>query len=230
MSPFDVLLGATGTLLLGTLFVGLIHRGHLRSSPAFVMLIAVTFGWSLLVAADRDSFWLLDYWLLKEWVHCLLRLAVALEIAQRTFLWLPGARRAAALAMLVAVSLTAVSFTLLPPLAQDRASYLGSAVLASVLQGSAWLFMAIAAVVTSYRVPLDRLGKAILVGYTPYLLVFTIGASASAALGWDQARALQFHQPAYVVLLIYWNRVVWATGQSRQRPPDPGMAVPARLG
>ena len=97
--------------------------------------------------------------------------------------------------------------------------------LAFVLQGSVWLFMAISAVVVSYRVPLDRLTKAILVGYTPYLLVFTVGSSVSAALGWEQARALQFHPPVYVALLAYWNHVAWTHGEGRERPPlSPGFA------
>jgi hypothetical protein len=223
VSPLDLVLGTTGTLLLATLLAGLVYRGQVRRAPAFFLLIAASLCWSVLVAADRERFWQLDYWLAKEWVHALLRVAVVLEIAQRTFLWLPGARRAAGLAMLGAASMTAVSFALLPPLAQDRVSYLASAGLACVLQGSVWLFMAISAVVVSYRVPLDCLTKAILVGYTPYLLIFTIGSSASAALGWDQARALQFHPPVYVALLAYWNQVVWAHGQGREHPLAAGI-------
>jgi hypothetical protein len=78
-----------------------------------------------------------------------------------------------------------------------------------------------------YRLPVDPFHKAILVGFVPYLLVFSVGMRAMLEMGQAQSYLFQrAHAVAYVVLLAYWNRAAWAPVQSRAMRPQTARAQP----
>jgi hypothetical protein len=59
----------------------------------------------------------------------------------------------------------------------------------------------------------DRFHKAILTGFVPYLLVFTIGLNAIDSYGWSDSvrKTVNYvHTSAYILLLAYWARAAWA--------------------
>src|SRR6185369_2745000 len=98
-----------------------------------------------------------------------------------------------------------------------------------------WMFTALAALVLWYRLPLAPLPRAILMGYAPYLLVFTIGMSLLFNAASPQVRVLVgYVDPlAFFVLVNYWVRVAWRTAPESATLPPPGplpttAAVPGR--
>jgi hypothetical protein len=108
-------------------------------------------------------------------------------------------------------------------------------VLPRILNGTVWVFVAVSAVVLWYRLPVSRLDKALLVGFVPYLLVFTVSLTLLESLGWgaDVVRGMGHIQAsAYELLLLYWNGVVWSASSVEDlgRAALPALAEPAPAG
>jgi hypothetical protein len=91
----------------------------------------------------------------------------------------------------------------------------------------------LAGLVLWYRLPLGPLPKAILLGYAPYLLVFTIGMSLLFGTGHPQIRAWvgYIDTAAFFLLVNYWCRVAWRTApeasQVHRAPAAPALAQPS---
>jgi len=84
--------------------------------------------------------------------------------------------------------------------------------------------------------PLAPLPRAVLMGYAPYLLVFTIGMSLLFDPGSQRIRVwVGYLDPlAFFILTNYWLRVAWRTAPESVLLPAPAglraMAVPAAVG
>jgi hypothetical protein len=79
--------------------------------------------------------------------------------------------------------------------------------------------------------PLAPLPRAELMGYAPYLLVFTIGMTLLFEAGSPHLRVWAgYVDPlAFFILTNYWLRVAWRTAAESTRPFDaPGPALVAR--
>jgi hypothetical protein len=90
-----------------------------------------------------------------------------------------------------------------------------------VLAGTVWLFLAISALILWYRLPVVPLHKALLLGFVPYLLIFTVAINLLKAFGGNvRAYAGYLKSAAYVALVAYWAVVAWRRGpptRSRRR-------------
>jgi hypothetical protein len=92
-----------------------------------------------------------------------------------------------------------------------------------VLAGTVWLFLAISALILWYRLPVVPLHKALLLGFVPYLLVFTVAINLLKAYGGNVRVAAGYTKNvAYQVLLAYWVYSAW-----RRWPPRSGGRLPA---
>ena len=93
-----------------------------------------------------------------------------------------------------------------------------------VLNGSIWLFTAIAALILWYRLPVEPFHKAVLLSYVPYLLVFTVTMNVLGSLGWagwERGWAVRyFNQLAYLALMMHWARAAWRRVEAPARPPE----------
>ncbi|HEY6554723.1 MAG TPA: hypothetical protein VI669_15305, partial [Vicinamibacteria bacterium] len=95
-----------------------------------------------------------------------------------------------------------------------------------VISACVWLFTMLAALILWYRLPVDSFHKAILLGWVPYLLIF------SAALNYVGDYGPQFlsisnyvHTAAYLGLLLFWTRAAWAPVGVRVSTPKPALAL-----
>lgn len=185
---------------------------------------------AFLFALWPGRFYTWENYLLKEIVHNLLKFAIALELAYRTFHAFPGALRTARGVFLVLLLLIA-AVTLTAPLPARNPDDIDIEWHARMLNGTIWIFTAIAAMILWYRLPVHPLHKAILVGFVPYLLVFSVGMRALVEMG-EGARWLQrSHTIAYLLVLLYWNIAAWsrapATAVSPVHPRQAGQPEPA---
>ena len=109
-----------------------------------------------------------------------------------------------------------------------------SAAIPRMASAAIWMLTALAGLVLWYRLPLTPLPRAVLMGYAPYLLVFTIGISLLFLPGSPNLRVWAgYVDPlAYFVLTNYWLRVAWRTApESALLPPpapSPTAPVPQR--
>lgn len=210
MSADRFLILAVGIVLELTLLLGLVVRKRYSSCLSFPLYVIAVLIPSVLFAAWPARFYTWENYVLKEMVHNLLKFAIALELAYRTFRVFPGARstaRAVLLCTVIGMGLVVLSAT--PP--ERDPSFINAEWHARVLNGTIWLMTAIAAVILWYRLPIEPFHKAILVGFVPYLLVFSFGVKALADVGHEGSALLQYAPIlVYTGLLGYWNQVAWS--------------------
>lgn len=219
MSAVQWWIGVAGEAVIMALLVGLVTKGRYRACYSFALYLVAVVAADGLILAWPGRFHRWDFWIVKETVHSLLKFAIALELALRTFRAFPGAR-ATARGVVFLVVLVALAGILAGP-AEQAADFpdLASRLHPRILNGTIWLFTAIAAVVLWYRLPVDAFHKAILIGFVPYLLVFTVAMNALDAIGWHlQKPAAYAHTVAYLLLLVYWTHAAWRPLEAPLRP------------
>jgi hypothetical protein len=210
-----------GTVALAIVLAGVLVRVRYRIWWFFTLYLAVTLVSTVMLVAWPGRFYTTAFWQGKETALNFVRFAMALELAYRTFRAFPGALATARWSLLF-VLLVTLAGVLFSGGSHDYQSFL-SDVHPRVLNGSTWLFTAIAAIVLWYRLPVDAFHKSVLLSYVPYLLVFSVcmnllGAAGSA--GWESMWLVRYlNQLSYVVLTIYWAHAAWRRAEEPTRRP-----------
>src|SRR6266542_856819 len=191
-----------GQVLIVVVLSGLFLRRRYRACPSFVLYLLVTLiGDLLLILGPRHlnpesslfgllgakGFYSRDFWMLKELTLNLLKFAVTLVSV-----------------VAVAAQVSAINL-------EDRVNQIIGRLQPRVLNGTVWLFTGMAVLILWYRLPVDTFHKAILTGFVPYLLIFTIGLNALDSYGWNIRDLINYVLPtAYLLLLAYWAWAAWA--------------------
>jgi hypothetical protein len=209
MAPAEKLVVCVGLLLLAACLAGLFARRRQALCVSFTLYLVAVLVSDGLVLGWSHRFRTWDFWVLKESVHNLLKFGIALELTVRTFRSFPAARKTAAGLVLAVLALTLLSVGPTPRFeagTEDLALNLQPYVLA----GTVWLFIAISVLILWYRLPVVPLHKAILLGFVPYLLIFTVAINLRRSMGTD-ARVLAGYlkNVAYQLLLAYWTYSAW---------------------
>ncbi len=203
MSGLQRLLALFGTLQLAGLFATLIVRRHYRLAPIFTLYAGGLFATHVALGL----FYVKETWIVHQAATAALRFGVALELARRIFGAFPAAAAMARRVMLVLVAITGVIAMSAGSPDYDQ---LITLTVPSLATGTVWIFTALAALVLWYRVPVTMLQKAILIGFAPYLLVFTVMMNLLASLGWDHRDTLSYvNTLSYQALLGFWIWTAW---------------------
>lgn len=211
MSPLQQALGLAGTVLQAFLLGILLQRGHARSSPIFALYIGWIVTSQALFGLWPEQFYTPQFWLVHKVAEGALRFGVALELAHRIFRGFPGAAASALNLMLVVTAVTAFTTAAIYSPTANYADIIGI-VVPRVAQGTAWMFTALAALVLWYRIPLAPLQRAVLMGITPYLLLFAAGMGLLQTLGWHWRVAIGYVTSlSFIGLTAYWTVVAWKT-------------------
>ena len=225
MAPAEKLVVYVGLLLMTACLTGLFVRRRQALCVSFTLYLVAVLLSDTLVLAWPHRFRTWDFWVLKESVHNLLKFGIALELTVRTFRSFPAARKTAAglvLAVLVLTFATSVfsSYWLSvgprPRLEIGTTEAVALNLQPYVLAGTVWLFIAISVLILWYRLPVVPLHKALLLGFVPYLLIFTVAINLRRSMGTD-ARVLAGYlkNVAYQLLLAYWTYSAWRRQASR---------------
>ena len=208
-------LGVLGELTLAALFVGLVVRGRVRRCYSFALYVLAVLVTELMITLWPGKFLNYGFWLPKEILLNALKYAIALELAARTLKAFPGARATArGIVLLVVVgSLAAVLAASTKP---GSLAEIASQLLPRILNSTIWLFTALAVVILWYRLPVDLFHKAILVGFVPYLLVFTAAINALNIEDPFYREVASYSQSvAYLALLGFWTHAAWRRQEGR---------------
>lgn len=217
MEPFEL-----GVIILVLSFVfltlsGLLARKHMVSAWSFAFYLGAVFVTDALMLMDR--FDTLAFWLRKEVVLSGLKFAIAFELITRAFGRFPGARATAHRIFWLIVVFTVVGTvwvaaswnvdtTALTP--RDVAARVASDFQPRVVTAITWLFVAIAGLILWYRLPVEAMPKAILIGFVPYLLFSYLVLELRTANHWPTEGWInRLDTWAYLLLLGYWARSAW---------------------
>ena len=226
MSWVQAVFGWAGVVQLLALFTVLVWRRHYRQLPLFSLYAG---GLALTSAAVGLAYaWRVhaqEAWLVHQVASAALRFGVALELTYSIFGAFPAAAVAArrvTFVLLVVTAVTAMSVSK----ADITYTQFNAEMVPRLATGAVWIFTALAALVLWYRLPLGALQRAILLGYAPYLLLFTVAMNMLASVGWHARNAVGYVDTiAFFVLINYWLRVAW-----RSAPEAAPVAAPAPLG
>ncbi len=231
MAALQGVIADASLTLVSALLVGLVGRGLWRLSYAFSAYLCAVLGCVLLMRTWPETFFTLEFYVQKECLYGVLKLALALELALLAFTRLPGARLLARVVLaLGGLLLVGALYATLADVARPDAAT--ARLLPRLANGTALLFAAVWALALYFRVPLHPLHRALLRGFVPYLLVFALLLNFLRAFGWGVQPYFGIADGlAYVTMLAYWTATVWRLPLAA--PADPavvGVLQPWRLG
>jgi hypothetical protein len=223
MTTLQATLGHMGTFLLWVVLAGVIRRQRYREWVFFPIFVFSVAAWGTLVAFWHERFHVEEAWMWKEGLHHVFRLAMALELAVRTFRAFPGAMATLKRVLFVVLVITIAIVLSAAPAVFKYESFIGQ-FQPRILNAAVWLFTGIAALILWYRLPVSRFKKAIVLSYVPYLLVFTVYMNLLGDIGWKKSEFYgHLHQIVYLALLSYWAYAAWRRDPPPQREPtEPG--------
>jgi hypothetical protein len=225
MSATELWLGRAGTLLIAALLIGLFWRRRARLWYAFPALLFVVLTHDVLVTFWPAQFYRGAVWRTKESTLILVRLAMVVELAFRVFRGFPGAMATARGVLIVILAGTFVAVTALPTQQGGYVRFVGE-LMPRILNGTVWLFTALAVLILWYRLPIHWFQKSILLSYVPYLLVFTVAVNVLGNQGWQRAAWVnQLSAWAWDLLVLFWTVTAWRgdarrTARSSSGPDD----------
>lgn len=220
MSSAAKVIGLAGVGLLLLTLAGLVARRRWSQWYAFTLYLPVVCLFSLAYVV-RPDLWTWEVWFVQENVLNALRFAVALELAARTFRAFPGARSTLRPVMLAVLLITFAVVAAFPWSSVDYSSFLEE-LQPRLLNGTVWLFTAIAALILWYRLPVVPLHKGVVMVYVPYLLFQLVFLRVFVARSWEVPALGYVNQAAYLLLVACWARVAWrAAVPSQAEPPGP---------
>ncbi|HEY6546429.1 MAG TPA: hypothetical protein VI589_00930, partial [Vicinamibacteria bacterium] len=200
-----------------TTLMGLLDRKHIRAAWSFAFYLAAVFVTDALMLLDR--FDTLAFWLRKEVVLSALKFAIAFEIITRAFGRFPGAKATAHRIFWLIVVMTVVSTIWVAAswdvdttglTSREVAARVTSDFHPRVVTAITWLFVAIAGLILWYRLPVESMPKAILIGFVPYLLFSYLMVELRTANHWPtEGWITRLDTWVYLLLLGYWARSAW---------------------
>jgi hypothetical protein len=205
---------------------GLVARRKVSVCRFFVPYLGTVALADLLQLLWPDTFLQQWFWFGSQHVINVLRFALALELTYRVFRAFPSARATARGVLLVVLLITlAVVFAgtgdLQPTEGAPALGPLISRVQPRVLNGAIWLLTAIAGLILWYRLPVHPLHKAILIGYVPYLLIFTVSLNLIESQGWQVREQVNYlHMPAFLAVVTYWAVAAWRRAEAPVQAPN----------
>jgi hypothetical protein len=214
MTSSQILIAHAVKVLVLLTLAGILTRRRARLCWSFVAYLGVILIGNSLVSFWPDRFFDAWFWMLQHAFYDALRMAIAVELAYRTFQAFPAAQATARRVLFGLLVITSLALMGLPKgMSGGSPTLYGTALLEwqpRVLMGTAWLMNALALLVIWYRVPLHAYHRAILLGFVPYLIVFTTLLRMLDRYGWDVLPLVQAAEPAaYMLLVAWWAYAAW---------------------
>ena len=191
--------------------VGLVATRRFRECWSLTAYLVVVLATASMIAFWPDRFYNYYFYTGRQAVFDVLKLCVALEISRKVFASFPGALsrwRVVSFVVLVVTTAAVVGASW-----NDPVVYAAYHWQPRISAGAAWILCAIALVVGWHRLPIDAWHYAILVGFIPYLVVFSTTMTL-ITMRWSAWYAIGLvDSVAYLALMIWWAYAAW-------RPPE----------
>jgi len=208
MSELQPLFSHAVKLAMVAVLAGLVVRGRLRLCWSFAAYMLAALVGNSLASFWPDRFFTPSFYVLKQGVYDILKMAIALELAWRAFEAFPGALRTARLALLALLVASTVALAAFTPLSSYDTIWEWEPGTATA---GLWLLTGTALLVVWYQVPIHEWQRAIMLGLPLYQLVFVIALDLLGRHGWAVMHAVTslLDSAAYLALVTFWAWAVW---------------------
>lgn len=199
---------------------GLVARGRLHLCWSFAIYAGVVLVCDTAMMLWPARFYTPEFWMFRQALFDAAKVAVALELAYRVVRAFPGAMRTARVSALAVLAFSTALIVAGPWAAgyETMAEWQPRMVF-----GVVSLFTLTALVVLWYNLPVQPWHRALLMGFSAYLLVFTVVLNVLRTQGWQMAHWLGLLDGvAYLALTIWWAFASWA-------PDLVGAEIPASV-
>ncbi len=214
-------------LLLETIVLsGLVVRRRLSRNTSFALYMLSVLLAEALTLFRPEIFMHARPWVLIETLHAMLRHLVAIELAFHTSRAFPGARRRLRVFFwTMTLATLAVPFLSTGDLLSTVT--IVTTVLPRLLYTAIWLFTGLGALVLWYRLPLQSMHKAILLGFVAYLVLATFALNLLREWGVVHREITGYlNSLGYVLVLAYWARAAWRRDPTRAVSDAAGVTTP----
>lgn len=213
MTPAQIAVDYAVQVALALLVAGLLlRRRRCRAFTAYAMVVLIS---EFSVLFWPRVFWVYGWYIARQTVYSVLKLAVAAELATAMFARFPGAQRTAKRVTAAGLLVTFASLTALPDGGDYRWIFEG--LLPRLSNGTLWLFTALAAVASWYVIPISPMHRAILFGCVVYGVPFTVLHALMGLTEWTGFEAFQALGPvAYLLTVCYWAWSAWTVAETEQ--------------
>jgi hypothetical protein len=207
MSGLQLAFAHATKIALLALLAGILVRGRARLCWSFAVYVFAVLLGNTLVTVWPGRFYTEEFWVVKQGVYDVLKVAIALELAHRAFGAFPGALRTARRVLLAVLVLSTVLLAMLTPRSSYETLWEWQP---SVATSAVWLLTATALLVVWYQIPIHDWPRAIMLGLAPYLLVVVTLMGLLKRHGWEFRSELGILDSlAYAALLVFWTWAAW---------------------
>jgi len=214
MSDLQLLVAHLVKLAIVAAIAGMLVRSRIGLCWSFALYLLVILVGNSLVTLVPHRFFTHSFWMVKQVAYDVLKVAVAIELAWRTFRAFPAAWRTARAVLLTLIAGSSLWLAWLTPHSYSSLwDWQPSAVTASV-----WLFTATALLVVRYQVPIGDWPRSIILGFALYLLFSVSLIGILRRHGWGVRYEVDLLDAlAYLALTTFWAWAAWRPAERRER-------------
>lgn len=215
MSGPQLVLAHLNKVVMLAVLAGMIWRARAGQCWAFSLYLLATMTGNVLASFWPERFFTPSFWMLKQAVYDLLKVAIGAELAWRALAAFPGTWRTARVVFAGLLGVTTLVLVWVTPRASYETLWTWHP---SVLTGAVWPLTVTALIVTWYHLPIGPWPRAIMLGLAPYLL-------SQVLLRMLQRQGLTFEwngradSVAWLVLMSFWAYAAWRHDETPETYP-----------
>lgn len=219
MTKVQISIIVVGVLLEASILSGLAVRRRLSRNICFALYMASVLVAETVTLLRPEALLHARPWVLVQLLHAMLRHLVAIELAFYTSRAFPGARRRFRV-FFWTMTIATLAVPFLWPVDLTSTVTIVTKVLPRVLYTAIWLFLGLGALVLWYRLPLQSMHKAVLLGFVAYLVLATFALNLLRHWGVVHREVTGYlNSLGYLLVLAFWALAAW-------RPEPKAVAKP----
>lgn len=200
-------LGLLGACLLIVLITTLFRQSKARQCILFSTYVVCAALFTILILLFPQHY-SPQAFMVKQGIYDSLLFGMSLELAIRTFSVFTGIARFVRLALASAVALSTTVILLTAPASSDYASVVRFQ--PGITAAGIWCLAFVGLLIVWYQIPVPTFTRAIILGYVPYLMIFTVCVDLTTRLGWGALQNLNIlNAVAYDAVAGYWVYSAW---------------------
>ncbi|MBX7187644.1 MAG: hypothetical protein K1Y01_21050 [Vicinamibacteria bacterium] len=201
------LLAVAGFSLLSVLLIILFRTGKVRQCVTFSAYVSVVVAAGVLIYLFPAAY-TPDAFQMKQGIYDSLLFGMSLELAIRTFAAFTGIAAIVRLMLGGAVALSTSLILMATPVNSDYSSFIRFE--PGITAAGIWCLTFVGLLIVWYQIPVPAFTRAIILGYVPYLMVFTVCVDLVSRLGWGAVQNLNvLNALAFDAVAAYWVYSAW---------------------